>query len=63
MRQVLELTKAAGYLKISRRKLKLWSLAKEGIIEHFPDLLDKRKKLFRVADMRRLKEASNGHNN
>jgi hypothetical protein len=40
MRQVLELTKAAGYLKISRRKL--WSLAKEGIIEHFPDLLDKR---------------------
>ncbi|MGA9774151.1 MAG: helix-turn-helix domain-containing protein [Blastocatellia bacterium] len=57
----LELTKAAEYLKISRRTL--WLRAKAGEIKFTKDLLDKRKKLFLLADLDKLKEASNGRNN
>jgi hypothetical protein len=57
----LELTKAAEYLQISRRTL--WKLAKSGDIVYTQDTLDKRKKLFLVADLDKLKEGSNGRNN
>jgi excisionase family DNA binding protein len=56
VRQSLELSKAAEYLNVSRRKV--WSLVKEGMLQYKQDPLDKRRKLFKLQDLKRLKESS-----
>lgn len=59
--KLLNLTEAAEFLKVSRQKLH--SLVKEQTLAYKADPLDKRKKLFKVDDLQKLKEASNGRAN
>jgi len=54
--QSLELSKAAEYLNVSRRKV--WSLVKEGVLQYKRDPLDKRRKLIKIRDLKKLKESS-----
>lgn len=61
MESLLNLIQAAEYINVSRRKM--WSLAKEGTIKYKTDPLDKRKKLFRVSDLDKLKAGSAGRDN
>ena len=56
MEQSLELSKAAEYLNVSRRKV--WSLVKEGVLQYKRDPLDKRRKLIKIRDLKKLKESS-----
>jgi excisionase family DNA binding protein len=55
-RQEITLAEAARYLGVSERKV--WKLSKEGTVTYRQDPLDKRKKLFKLADLKKLKEAS-----
>ncbi len=61
-KEKLEASKAAAYLKISVRTLE--RRVKSGEIDFTKDLLDKRKRYFRVADLDKLKEGRpNGESN
>ena len=53
MGEMIALTQAAEYLGIS--KVTLWKLVNEGAITAYKDKLDRRKKLFKVADLKKLK--------
>ena len=59
--KLLNLSEAAEFLNVSRQKLS--SLVKEQTVRYKTDPLDKRKKLFKLDDLRKLKEGSNGRNN
>jgi excisionase family DNA binding protein len=50
----MPLVEAARYLGISRSKM--WTLARKNIIPYRKDPLDDRKKLFKKADLKKLKE-------
>jgi excisionase family DNA binding protein len=53
MEQMVNHTKAAEYLGVS--KVTLWKLAKERQLPVYTDKLDRRKKLYRVSDLDKLK--------
>lgn len=55
-RQEITLAEAARYLGVSERKV--WKLSKEGAVSCRQDPLDKRKKLFKITELKKLKEAS-----
>lgn len=56
MQRKLELNHAAQFLEVSRQKVS--ALAREGTLKYEQDPLDKRKKLFKLSDLARLKKAS-----
>lgn len=58
--ETLNLSQAAQFLKVSERKM--WQMAKGGEIETLRNPLDKREKLFRKADLLKLKQPTNGIN-
>jgi hypothetical protein len=55
-KEEITLAEAARFLGVSERKV--WKLSKEGTVSCRQDPLDKRKKLFKIAELRKLKEAS-----
>jgi predicted site-specific integrase-resolvase len=58
---MLELSQAAEFLNVSRQKLS--SLAKDGTLKYTQDPLDKRKKLFKLSDLERLRRHSSKNGN
>jgi excisionase family DNA binding protein len=52
--ELATLKEAAQYLGISRTKM--WTLVKEGVILPLTSPLDRRKKLFRRSELKKLKE-------
>jgi len=54
--QLMSLGDSAKFLGVSERKM--WKLAKEGTVKYRQDPLDRRRKLFKLSDLKRLKEGS-----
>lgn len=52
----LTLADAAKFLGVSERKM--WKLSKEGTVSFRQDPLDKRKKLYKLSELKKLKGAS-----
>jgi len=56
MQQMKPLGEAADYLGVST--VKMWQLVRDGHLKTYSDPLDKRRKLFKLADLNRLKKYS-----
>ena len=54
MHEKLELKQAAEYLQVSRQKL--WRLVKQRVVPFSTSPLDRRKKFFDLAELKKLKE-------
>lgn len=54
--QLMSLGDSAKFLGVSERKM--WKLAKEGTVKYRQDPLDKRRKLFKLSDLKKLKGGS-----
>lgn len=62
MPELLDVGEAAKYLAVSRKKI--WELTKDKLLVAAQDPLDKRRRLFKLSDLKKLKEASrNGQHN
>jgi phage antirepressor YoqD-like protein len=54
--QLMSLGQSAKFLGVSERKM--WKLLKEGKVNYRQDPLDKRRKLFKLSELKKLKEES-----
>lgn len=62
MQELLDLNETAKYLSVSRKKV--WELTRDKLLIAVQDPLDKRRRLFKLSDLKKLKGASkNGRNN